>query len=430
MNRKALDIIEDCYADYGRYVNSTRALVSSMDGLKTVQRRVLLSCSDLGKMSKCAKIVGHCIGNYHPHGDDATYDTLVNLVTSQRSLLTGDGSFGCRGLQDSGAAAMRYTEANLSDLGRSFLEFKSYAPSYTNDLKNDEPYYIPTMIPYSLLAGTRGIGVGCTAAIPPCNVSSMIQFLKSQNTKDVIIPGAFDEGNCHVEPEEIEKFNKRGRCTVTLSADVNIEWHPDDNQNVVVVSNIPELISPNRAELAFKQEISEGLVGIREESTATLRIVVGRRSRVRRLNDEELLTRTRYAYTKRFTFVNAVSDNGIVRILTPHSLLLKSLSGIEKAYSKKLTGSLDKVIDEIKFNSVKKDLANKILKGINKPTILKELNLTYVQYDKFAARTIGSLISSTSEVTKLNAEKLSIENRLSNVRNAVLRDILQKVKFK
>src|SRR4051794_32136691 len=171
------------YLDYAMSVIVGRALPDVRDGLKPVHRRVLFGMSELGltptrPYSKCAKIVGEVMGNYHPHGDSAIYDTLVRLAqdfSMRNPLVDGQGNFGS--VDDDPAAAMRYTEARLAPLAREMLrdldaDTVDFVPNYSNE--TSEPTVLPARFPNLLVNGSSGIAVGMATNIPPHNLRETI----------------------------------------------------------------------------------------------------------------------------------------------------------------------------------------------------------------------------------------------------------------
>src|SRR3954471_2192259 len=171
------------YLDYAMSVIVGRALPDVRDGLKPVHRRVLYGMSELGlnpnrPYSKCAKIVGEVMGNYHPHGDSAIYDTLVRLAqdfSMRYPLVDGQGNFGS--VDDDPAAAMRYTEARLAPLAREMLrdldaDTVDFVPNYSNE--RNEPTVLPARFPNLLVNGASGIAVGMATNIPPHNLREAI----------------------------------------------------------------------------------------------------------------------------------------------------------------------------------------------------------------------------------------------------------------
>ncbi len=171
------------YLDYAMSVIVGRALPDVRDGLKPVHRRVLYAMNELGlgptrSYAKCAKIVGEVMGNYHPHGDSAIYDTLVRMAqefSMRNELVDGQGNFGS--VDDDPAAAMRYTEARLARIATEMLrdldmDTVDFAPNY--DGSRREPLVLPARFPNLLVNGSSGIAVGMATNIPPHNLREVI----------------------------------------------------------------------------------------------------------------------------------------------------------------------------------------------------------------------------------------------------------------
>src|SRR5687767_12654616 len=174
------------YLNYALSVITSRALPDVRDGLKPVQRRILYTMWQQNltadaKHRKCAKVVGDVMGNYHPHGDSALYETLVRMAQSfslRYPLVDGSGNFGS--LDGDPAAAMRYTECRLARLSDEVLqeieqETVTFRPNY--DGTKTEPVVLPSRIPNLLVNGTTGIAVGMATNIPPHNLSEICTAL-------------------------------------------------------------------------------------------------------------------------------------------------------------------------------------------------------------------------------------------------------------
>jgi DNA gyrase subunit A len=177
------DEMRSAYLDYAMSVIVGRALPDVRDGLKPVHRRVLFGMNDLGLQpnrpySKCAKIVGEVMGNYHPHGDSAIYDALVRMAqdfSMRYPLVDGQGNFGS--VDDDPAAAMRYTEARLTRMATEMLrdldmDTVDFGPNY--DGSRREPLVLPARFPNLLVNGSSGIAVGMATNIPPHNLREVI----------------------------------------------------------------------------------------------------------------------------------------------------------------------------------------------------------------------------------------------------------------
>ena len=178
-----VDEMEKSYIEYAMSVIVGRALPDVRDGLKPVHRRILYAMHEMGLYNdkgykKCARIVGDCMGKYHPHGDSSVYDALVRLAqdfTINVPLVDGQGNFGS--VDGDGAAAMRYTEAKLTKVAAEMLrdldkETVDFLPNF--DGSEEEPTVLPARYPNLLVNGADGIAVGMATNIPPHNLAEVI----------------------------------------------------------------------------------------------------------------------------------------------------------------------------------------------------------------------------------------------------------------
>lgn len=283
------EVMHQSMIPYAEYVILERALPRVEDGLKPVQRRILYSMWDLGMLPdkpyrKCARIVGECLGKYHPHGDTSVYDALVRMAQpfSMRGLLVdGHGNFGS--IDGDSAAAMRYTEARLAPLSMRMLEdieknTVSFHLNFDDTLK--EPDMLPARYPNLLVNGASGIAVGIATNIPPHNLTEVIMGVIAQidrpeiTTKELMnyIPGPdFPTGGVLLETDELEKAYETGRGKLTLRARVDIE-KGKAGRNLLVISEIPYQVSKsNMLEKILKiseekKNILGGIYDIRDES--------------------------------------------------------------------------------------------------------------------------------------------------------------------
>ncbi|MEP7291809.1 MAG: DNA gyrase subunit A, partial [Chloroflexota bacterium] len=191
--------MREAYLDYAMSVIVARALPDARDGLKPVHRRILYAMYDLGMRSdtpfkKCARIVGEVLGKYHPHGDTSVYDALVRMAqdfSMRYPLIDGQGNFGS--VDGDGAAAMRYTEARMTQVGEELLVNINMNTVDFNDNFDgtlQEPSVLPTNIPNLLVNGASGIAVGMSTNIPPHNLGevcdALVYVLQNWETLDDI----------------------------------------------------------------------------------------------------------------------------------------------------------------------------------------------------------------------------------------------------
>lgn len=295
------DALSERYLAYALSTITSRSLPDARDGLKPVQRRVLYAMRLLkldpgAGYKKCARVVGDVIGKYHPHGDQSVYDALVRLAQdfAQRyPLVDGQGNFG--NIDGDNAAAMRYTEARLTDIAHALLanlddETVDFRPNY--DGENDEPVVLPAGLPNLLANGASGIAVGMATSIPPHNLpelcDALLHLIKHPNaTIEKLVEHVqgpdFPTGGLLVEPLEtrLEAY-RTGRGSFRLRARWTKEelsrgsWQiavteiPYQVQKSKLIERIAELITERKTQL---------LDDVRDESAEDVRIVLVPKSR-------------------------------------------------------------------------------------------------------------------------------------------------------
>ena len=243
---------------YGSYVNTARALPDVRDGLKPVQRRIIVAMDDLGlrsdrKYSKSAKTVGHVIGTYHPHGDTAVYDAMVRMAQPWQSnlpLVDGQGNWGNLH-NEAPAAAQRYTECRLSPASTEFLtdlrpEVVAYEANF--DETRQMPRVLPVTFPNLLVNGSMGVGWAMACSVPPHNTAEVINAaLLVLDDPDVtidrllkVMPGPdLPGGGIIVNPENLASIYETGRGTVMVQG--RIEQLP--GQQVLRITELPYQVS-------------------------------------------------------------------------------------------------------------------------------------------------------------------------------------------
>jgi DNA gyrase subunit A len=280
------------FLDYAMSVIVARALPDVRDGLKPVHRRVLYGMYDSGNRPdrnrvKCAKVVGEVMGNYHPHGDSAIYDTLVRLAQpwAMRSpLVDGQGNFGSPG--NDPAAAMRYTECRLSPLAMEMLrdidqETVDFGANY--DGSRQEPLVLPSRFPNLLVNGAAGIAVGMATNIPPHNlaeVGAAVQWALAHPTAsdDELLEACvglvqgpdFPTGALIVGRDGIEQALRTGRGSIRMRAVVEVEEDSRGRQQLVV-TELPYQVNPDAlaekiADLVRDGKV-QGIADIKDDSS-------------------------------------------------------------------------------------------------------------------------------------------------------------------
>src|SRR5260221_3433071 len=240
------------YLDYAMSVIGARGIPDVRDGLKPVQRRILVAMNDLGLASnrgyrKCAKICGDTSGNYHPHGEAVIYPTLVRLAQSfnmRYPLIDGQGNYGS--VDGDPPAAMRYTEARLARISEEILadlekETVDFISNF--DQTREEPVVLPSREPNLLVNGASGIAVGMATNIPPHNLGEIIDATvtlieKPETTlKEImkLVPGPdFPTGGYISGREGILAAYQKGRGSFIMRAKAGFETVSKDRQNIVI----------------------------------------------------------------------------------------------------------------------------------------------------------------------------------------------------
>ena len=311
------EALEQRYLAYALSTIMHRALPDARDGLKPVHRRLLyamrlLRLDPAAAFKKCARVVGDVIGKFHPHGDQAVYDALVRLAQdfAQRyPLIDGQGNFG--NIDGDNPAAMRYTEARLTEVARLLIEgidedAVDFRPTY--DGSEEEPMVLPGAFPNLLANGSQGIAVGMATAIPPHNAAELcdaaLHLIEHPNTKSrnllKYVPGPdFPTGGVVVDdPAAIAEAYITGRGSFRVRA----HWGKEDTGRggwQVVITEIPWLVQKSRLVEKIAELINEKklpLVGdVRDESAEDLRLVIEPRART---VDAELLMESLFKLTE------------------------------------------------------------------------------------------------------------------------------------
>jgi topoisomerase-4 subunit A len=309
--------LEERYLAYALSTIMNRALPDARDGLKPVHRRILygmrvLNLNPGAAFKKSAKVVGDVMGNFHPHGDQAIYDALVRLAQdfAQRyPLIDGQGNFG--NIDGDNAAAMRYTEARLTEVARLLLEgidedAVDFRPSY--DGSNDEPSVLPAAFPNLLANGSQGIAVGMATSIPPHNAAELCDaalFLidnpaaRSKTLLKYVQGPDFPTGGIVVDPKSaIAEAYTTGRGTFRVRA----RWHKEDTGRgtyQIVVTEVPWLVQKSRLVEKIAELINERklplLADVRDESAEDIRLVIEPKSRT---VDADLLMESLFKLTE------------------------------------------------------------------------------------------------------------------------------------
>lgn len=329
------------YIDYAMSVIVGRALPDVRDGLKPVHRRILYAMNEMNmrfntSFKKSARVVGEVLGKYHPHGDQAVYDSMVRMAQDfslRYPLINGQGNWGS--IDGDSAAAMRYTEAKMMKITDELLadinkETVDYADNFDGSLK--EPKVLPTKLPALLINGSSGIAVGMATNMPPHNLNEVGNALialidnPDMELKELIdhVKGPdFPTGGTILGTNGIASAYQTGRGRVKVRAVINEEQ--GKRRRKLIISEIPYMVNKSSLVLqiadAVKNKKIEGIADLRDESDRKgMRIVIELKNDA----NTEIVTNQLYKYTRcqeTFGIINLALVNGQPKVLPLKSLL-------------------------------------------------------------------------------------------------------------
>ncbi|GAC1522812.1 MAG: DNA gyrase subunit A [Marmoricola sp.] len=373
--------MQRAYIDYAMAVIVGRALPDVRDGLKPVHRRVLYAMYDGGYrpdrgFSKCSRVVGDVMGQYHPHGDSAIYDTLVRLAqpwVMRAPLIHGQGNFGSPG--NDSAAAMRYTECRMAPLALEMVrdieqETVDFQPNY--DGRSEEPTVLPARYPNLLVNGSAGIAVGMATNIPPHNLREVAEGAKwalenPEATREELqealierIKGPdFPNGALIVGTAGIEQAYRTGRGSITQRAVVEVD-EDAKGRTCLSITELPYMVNPDNlalkiAELADAGKV-QGIADVRDDSsgrTGQRLVVVLKRDAVARVVLNNLLKHTELQTNFSANMLALV--DGVPRTLT-----------IDQFISNWVTHQIDVIQRRTRFRLRKREEEAHIFRGLVK----------------------------------------------------------------
>ena len=448
---KDVQLAEELSKRYLSYAMSTivsRSLPDVRDGLKPVHRRLLYAMRQLhldpkSGFKKCARVVGDVIGKYHPHGDSAVYGAMARLAQDfsvRYPLVDGQGNFG--NIDGDGPAAMRYTEARLTDFAMALMEgLNDNAVDFmdTYDGEESEPLVMPAAVPNLLCNGTSGIAVGMATNIPPHNLSEVCDALLY----------LIDNPDCEIEPLVkrikgpdfptggiiVDKFQNildaytSGKGVFRIRA----KWEKEDlghGQYQIIVTEIPYMVQKSKlvekiAELLLNKKIPL-LNDIRDESAQDIRIVLEPKTR---LVDANLLMEHLFKQTElesRFNMnMNVLDSEGVPRVMSIKSVLREYLDHRHNVLLRRSGYRLEKINYRLEILSgyliayLNLDRIIQIIREEDEPkaVMMKEFNLTDNQSEailNMKLRSLRKLEESQirDEYDELNGEKAGLEDLL------------------
>ena len=457
-----VDALEERYLAYALTTIMDRALPDVKDGLKPVHRRLLyamrqLNLSPNSSFKKSARIVGEVMGRFHPHGDQAIYDTLVRLAQDfsvRWPLINGQGNFG--NIDGDNAAAMRYTESKLtsiSELLLSGIDEECVEFRLTYDEVDKEPVVLPANFPNLLANGSSGIAVGMATSIPPHNVEEIcnasLHLIKHRNSHfDKLIdfipgPDFPTGGEIYESRESILNIYKTGKGNIRIRAKWEIE---KEKRGVwkIVVTEIPYQVNKGKliekiAQLIIDKKLPI-LDDVRDESDENIRLILVPRNRD--VNPEQLMEalfnlsdlETRFSIN-----LNAINNN-IPKVHNLRDLLLAWLDHRRDVLIKRSQFRLNQIKDRMELLSgylivyVNLDEVIKIIREEDEPKnkLIKKYDLTENQANSILNMRLRSLrkleeIKIKEEFDSLKVEKSNL-NKLLNSDSLQWKDVSSEIK--
>jgi len=442
--------MQDCYLRYSMSVIVARALPDARDGFKPVHRRVMYSMHKLGVVPnkstvKSARIVGDVIGKYHPHGDSAVYETLVRMAQDfslRYPLVFGQGNFG--NIDGDGAAAMRYTEAKMNNMGALMLEdlekdTVDMGPNFDESL--EEPLVLPSVLPNMLVNGTTGIAVGMATSMAPHNLREIANAIHAvaenpEITGEELLQyvsgpdfptGAIICGRSGIRDAYL---TGHGRVRVRARTDIEID---SKGKPRIIVTEIPYMV--NKSELCKKiadlvrEKRVDGITDIRDESAKDIRIVI----ELRRDAVGEVVLNNLYKYTQlqtTFSIYNLALVNNLPKLLALKDLIQIYIDHRMDVVTRSTQFDLNKakarlhIIEGLRIATQNIDEVVQIIKASKTTEIAKQSLQDRFGLDEIQSQAIVDM--RLSQLTGLNLEKLEAEYNELIVTVADLEDILAK----
>ncbi len=415
-------ILGERYLSYALSTITSRSLPDVRDGLKPVHRRLLYAMQQLkldptSGFKKCARVVGDVIGKYHPHGDQAVYDALTRLAqdfASRYMLIEGQGNFG--NIDGDNAAAMRYTEARLTELAQELLrnldentvDFRS-----NYDGSEEEPVVLPATFPNVLANGASGIAVGMATNIPPHNIGEicdgLLLLIKNQDISVEELVKKIKGPDFPTGGVVIEDFNtlvevyKTGRGGIRVRA----RWHVEDlgrKLYQIIITEIPHQVQKGRlikriADLIVNKKIPI-LANVRDESTEDIRVILEPKSRT---TEPGVIMEALFKLTElevRFGVnMNMLDPYGVPRVMSLDQVLKAFIAHREEVVIRRSQHRLEKarqrleVLDGYLVVYFNLDEIIRIFREDDDPkqTLMSKFNLTELQANAIANMRLRSL---------------------------------------
>lgn len=418
--KSALEIVKNAYIEIGRESNLNRSNPFLLDGLKPVYKKVILSAINFnGNIVKTAQIIGATISDYHPHGDAALKPVVSELVKS--GFFVPEGDFGLYSMykdRDSDGAAPRYTSTGINKtlLGiiKEMLPYVPTSPNYTN--KKQEADYIPFPLPFSLLMGTTGIGIGIAQNIPGFTGSSLLAAYLNDNYK--LLKSAF--GYEYPNKKELKNLWETGIGRVTVRFNVS----PSKNSDCgFVISGIPKEIKPKIKKLEELEE--EGKLTIRDVSDSNgQKLLIERAPNIKSLPLKTLEDMVNEAATTEVSYKIVTHNNKIAYPIGIKEWVDTTYKNCLQLLETRRQDIIEKKKFEIEVFSNFTEIANLILNKTNLTyeQIAKKVGVDLKVVEAISKYSIGTLriLNPEDKIIKLKQEikeheEMNLEEHIKNI---------------
>ncbi|MGB9674619.1 MAG: DNA gyrase subunit A [Nanopusillaceae archaeon] len=400
-------IIPILYAEYGRYISRFRAIPYYIDVLRPVERRILLSTFEIAKnYTKSAKVLGYCMGNYHPHSD--AYSTLVKLVNL--GYIEGQGNFGCDGLVPSEAAASRYTEVRItkwiSELAFKFIDYVEWK----NFEFDKEPEFLPSPIPVGLIGNSINQGMAFhKTVVPQYDIKDLVKrlkFLIGKTKEDVIIKPVIKGHIVESSKSEIKALLKSGESKIKI-----ITKHKKIDERNIDLLGVPIASAKNK----FSKYIENNKLDVNDFSSKDITIrVTGKIDYTDFINN----VLTNYVYYN----ILLVDNDGKVSKYGVDDILIRNYDMFTKTVKKYLENAKIKAEDKLTELMVIKEIKS-VMKEHNINTtdqLIKHCKSDPELVKKVISKyTINTLVNLKVDLDKQKEEIDNIKNKLNNLDNEV-----------
>jgi DNA gyrase/topoisomerase IV subunit A len=424
------DKVPSLYRSYGQYVNKFRSFPLNIDGLKIVERRLLYSLWEIAKehYTKSAKVIGHCIGNYHGHGDQSAYGSLVGLV--QNGLADGQGNWGSDiGIESCDPAAMRYTEVRCSkDVLKLSFEYIKYIDFEALEM-DSEPVYLPTKLPFCLIQKNypQGIGFGSRTYIPCYQIPDLVKRLKwllgIQKTEPVIKPIS----DCDI----LSTTNDYKELLISGKGKIELQGKSYIDKKSVIINSVPPTKTLSKIIISLDKDITAKNIGWTDESNGKdgtkVRFTILRQ---RGYSIESLYEKIQKLLRGTITFeCNMCDRDGKVILTSIDQMLLNTYNmykNVVEKYFKDNIKNLDNKIQEMNYiQSIKKILPELLKTYPDNPDKIIELINTTLQIpndtikDLFEKYNINRLLKVKVDIEKVENDKKVFVVNLNNLVNYI-----------